>query len=296
MVSNPEPVIWHPLVFDEGQLWFKNPRRYSRTFRLNEPSIPLSDIVKLPRELFTEKKRVVLSYLLARAVWQYYDSDWMIRGWTKEAVHFMYEKRRDESGLFVDEPFLHAEPSIGSDSDDRTAARPCHQFPKILALGIMLIEINLGIKIEDERTAEICVDDKPMVNADAIIADRLSNDRKWLKEHSPYLTDAVRFCMNPSKVAHKHIEEKAQEEREHLYKHVVTPLRTLCEWSFKKQLDVAAINLPEPAKLLHRQSEPPAERRSDTDDLQSRFSRPVHSADIKGQSVDDLGQAFRYVL
>lgn len=295
LISSPEPVS-HPLVFDEGQLRFKDPRRYLRTFQLDTPSIPLRDIVRLPREELTEKKRFVLSYLLARAVWQYYESDWMIRGWTKDAVHFMYETRDDESGIFVDEPFLHTQPFTSGGDDGFEAAKQIHKFPKMLALGIMLIEINLGIRIEDERTPKSYVDGKLTANADAIVAEDISNNKKRLREYPSHLTSAIKFCTNPKKVVKKLNSKKAREQREHLYKHVVAPLRRLCEWSFNKELSIAAIDLPVPAIVFHRQSEQPAGPVSGTDELQSPFSIALHLEYIRSQSVDDLGQVFRYVL
>ncbi|KAK2596355.1 hypothetical protein N8I77_013249 [Diaporthe amygdali] len=294
LISSPEPV-WHPLVFDEGQLRFKDARRYSRTFQLDTPSISLKDIVRLPREHFTEKKRFVLSYLLARAVWQYYDSDWMIRGWTKDAVHFMYETRDDESGLFVDEPFLHTVSFTSGGNDDSDVTKQVHKFPKMLALGIMLIEINLGIRIEDERTPKSYVDGKLTANADAIIAEDISNNKKRLREYPGHLTSAIRFCTNPRKVVKKLSSKKAPEQREHLYKHVVAPLRRLCEWSFNKELSIAAIDLPVPATLLHPQSEQRTELVSGTDELESPFSTHLHPEDIRRQSADDVGPEFRYL-
>lgn len=291
LISSPEPV-WHPLVFEEGQLRFKGPRRYSRTFQLDTPSIPLREIVRLRREDFTEKKRFVLSYLLSRAVWQYYESDWMIRGWTKDAVHFMYETRDDESGLFVDEPFLHNDPLTSADNDDADMTKQIHKFPKILALGIMLIEINLGIRIEDERTDKSYVDGRLTANADAIIAEDISNNKKRLREYSDHLTSAIKFCTNPRKVIKKLSSKSVPDQREHLYKHVVTPLRRLCERSFQKNLNITAINLPQPASL-YRQVKQSAEVDSDTNESQFVFSTPLHLADIRSQSANDLGQSSR---
>lgn len=288
--SSPEPV-WHPLVVDEGQLRFKGPRRYSRTFQLDTPSVPLRDIIGLRREEFTDKKRFVLSYLLARAVWQYYDSDWMIRGWTKDAVHFMYQTRDDESGLFVDAPFLHTKPfTIDGQDEDEDAATRIHRFPKILALGIMLIEIILGTRIEDERTPESYVNDKLTVNADAIIAQDISKDKKRLVEYSEYLTNAIKFCANPKKVVKTLSTKNAQKQRESLYKHVVVPLCQHCELSFNKRLTIAAIKLPSSAVLSHQPPDQETEHESDTDDLQSHLLVPVQ---LEDRWRDNVGQGSR---
>jgi hypothetical protein len=53
--------------------------------------------------------RPLSSYLLANAVWGFYDSDWMRREWIKETVHFMFERRlKTPKGIFINEPFLSA--------------------------------------------------------------------------------------------------------------------------------------------------------------------------------------------
>ncbi|RYC64980.1 hypothetical protein CHU98_g1180 [Xylaria longipes] len=136
-----------PLAFSGDELKFKDSRHISRAIELDKPSIPLDKVVKLDHGTFTLKKRLVLSFLLAKATWQYYESNWMAREWNKNTVHFMFESRRHESGIFVDEPFLHTDfllkfmAADGSEDGQGAGAKMIHKFPKILALGIMLIEM-----------------------------------------------------------------------------------------------------------------------------------------------------------
>lgn len=134
-------------------LIFKGPTFPQQKFLLRESSFPLSKLLSTPG--LTGKRKFLLSYFLAKAFWQFYDSDWMQREWTKEAVHFMFERRgKTVKGIFVNEPFISARFYDYHQLCDPKDEYKAHQFPKILALGIMLLEIELGVKIEDYRMPE----------------------------------------------------------------------------------------------------------------------------------------------
>lgn len=81
----------------------------------------------------TTKQKVLLPYLLAKAVWQFYDSEWMEGKWTKDTVQFMLAWA--PNGVLIHEPFLSARfdkltKFTSQDIDDQF---PRHRFPKILA-------------------------------------------------------------------------------------------------------------------------------------------------------------------
>ena len=77
-------------VSDDG-LVFQGPGPLSQGFLLCASSVSLAELLKITK--LSRKMKLLLSYFLAKAVWQYYDSDWMQREWTKEMVHFMFERR-----------------------------------------------------------------------------------------------------------------------------------------------------------------------------------------------------------
>ncbi|KAK6821142.1 subtilisin-like protein [Apiospora arundinis] len=139
----------------------------------DRPSISLGqllgDLQQSPSDL-TEKIKEVLSWVLAKSVWQYYSSPWMRQPWNKERVHFLVERRyneegREVTGIFVNEPLLSVSIShsthITEDNTENTSkeadiaqcrlpsfGRPLHPIPKMLTLGVMLVEIQLGRPIE----------------------------------------------------------------------------------------------------------------------------------------------------
>ncbi|KAI0459791.1 hypothetical protein F5B21DRAFT_197985 [Xylaria acuta] len=279
-----------PLVFSEDELKFKDSRHISRTIKLDKPSIPLDQVIKLDHGTFTLKKRLVLSFLLAKATWQYYESNWMAREWNKNTVHFMFESRRRENGIFVDEPFLHTDfllkfmATDGSDDGQGAGAKMIHKFPKILALGIMLIEINLGVRIEDFRTPQsFGPDGKLTANADAIIAENLSKDEKKWKESSKTLKNAIKFCMNPGKVVKKLSRRDVASQREQLLQHVVKPLRRLCLRAFEGRLKLSAIDLPIPASKSGTETQPSTVKASPSGD--DNDCNNDHDKDSEGEST-----------
>jgi len=90
-----------------------------------------------------------LSIRLAKAVWECYTTPLMQNPWTKHDVHFILETRGEETGVFVDEPLLAITIPPHPVPDVPTKREYTHRIPKILGLGIMLMEIWLGRPIEE---------------------------------------------------------------------------------------------------------------------------------------------------
>ncbi|KAL2680520.1 hypothetical protein Neosp_008122 [[Neocosmospora] mangrovei] len=157
--------LWAYFLVRGPSLYFERYEEPPKLWKLKRPSISLGQLleeIRVSPSLLTEKMKEVLSWLLAKAVWQYYSSPWMREPWNKESVHFLFERRRtkegqDLTGIFVNEPLLSVSivPSpSGTDPSHQLApagkkpGRLFHPTPKILALGILLVEIQLGQPIE----------------------------------------------------------------------------------------------------------------------------------------------------
>lgn len=228
IISNRQKSQLKLAVSDDG-LVFLGSDGLSKGFLLDTSSISLADLLdELKHSL---KKKLLLSFLLAKAVWQFYDSNWMQKEWTKNTVHFMfaYEQRSDTpKGIFINEPFLSAR------FDDRHLSQSvdkefrAHQFPKILALGIMLLEIELGMKIESRRKPEyLGLDGKLTVNTDHFVAAELFNDDElWSKKDTfPGFKDIIGACLTPDDFM-PYLND-VQGLRDALEKCVVDPLQDL---------------------------------------------------------------------
>jgi hypothetical protein len=96
------------------------------------------------RNLSVEHK-ITLAYAIARAYWQLYTSDLMHTRWTSDDIWFMPIKTQNGSQIplraFVSFPFDQRNPSPAEylEIGDYT-----HQYPRILFLGVILLEIGLG--------------------------------------------------------------------------------------------------------------------------------------------------------
>jgi hypothetical protein len=170
----------------------------------------------------------------------------MQKEWTKETVHFMFERRsKTPKGIFINEPFLSA--SFDGCHRPRVADYEfrSHLFPKILGLGIMLLEIELGIKIEEHRMPEdLDPDGEPSVNADHIAAIDVFNNTGWDdKDTFGASKDVIGACLTPDNFTC--FVNDVQGLRNAFEKHIVNPLQTLYKtaWENPDTAHVRAIKL-----------------------------------------------------
>ncbi|KAK6523154.1 hypothetical protein TWF694_006049 [Orbilia ellipsospora] len=134
-------------LFDDGLELTPNKNDLS----LRTPSISLADVLASTNLRSDPQRKLLLSYLLAKAVWQFYDSDWMGEAWTKHSIHFMQQclDKMQRKAQLYHKPFISADLRGSIAHSDHASSRRSHIFPKILALGVMLLEIELGQDIED---------------------------------------------------------------------------------------------------------------------------------------------------
>ncbi|KAK8879700.1 serine threonine kinase [Apiospora arundinis] len=140
------------LSAQHGQLAFGSRLETSREWLPDHQAISLAEIIRDRKETITDKMKTVLSYLLAKAVWQFYDSEFLTHGLTKDDVYFLFECRQGTMGVFIDEPMIVAQfASPPAASTQPLSQGGIHRMPKILALGIMLLEIETRTSIEEHR-------------------------------------------------------------------------------------------------------------------------------------------------
>ncbi|EHK17752.1 uncharacterized protein TRIVIDRAFT_66654 [Trichoderma virens Gv29-8] len=214
----------------EQKLYFQESLDPLRYWGFDRPSISLGQLleeVSLSAEDMTEKRKEVLSWLLAKATWQYYNSKWMLKPWNKESVHFLSEQRRTEDGhqldgIFVNEPLLSISiaPQLFASEDTKACSqrrtdtksspkqrrlpfggKPVHPIPKILALGIMLMEIQLCRPIEtlheDPEWSQYCPNGKPNQNTNFKICRDLIAKKSFFDDISGPLEGLIRACIQP---------------------------------------------------------------------------------------------------
>ncbi|RAH79509.1 subtilisin-like protein [Aspergillus japonicus CBS 114.51] len=220
------------LTVTEGGLVLEGPGPLSRDFLLGVASVSLADLIRSVK--MTRKSKLFLAYILANALWQFYDSGWMQKEWTKETVHFMFEQDSTTSkGIFINRPFLSARFGGDKTGQEKDPGFRSHQFPNILALGILILEIELGIDIKDHRKPEdFDRNGNPTVNADHIAADEVFTRTEWDElETFVGLTTVIKTCLYPDHFQ-PFIHDR-QELRDAIQRHIVSPLRLCYENAWK---------------------------------------------------------------
>ena len=116
----------------------------------HRPGISLAKILQTHR--LTPNNKVVLAFILANSLCQFYESGWMDTKWCSQAVHLIEEDRsngpREKGVLFAQKPYLcvHFNNKDRSDEySDRDGE--IHNYPRVRALGIMMVEVAIGFPL-----------------------------------------------------------------------------------------------------------------------------------------------------
>ncbi|GKZ34748.1 hypothetical protein AbraIFM66950_005104 [Aspergillus brasiliensis] len=179
----------------------------------------------------SNKAKSHLAYTVAKSVWQYYNSPWMMTPWTHESIQLLFE----EAGLTGQErphPYLTTRiaRAIVKSRDFYDAHDLMHQYPHILALGILLIEIG----IKQPLTSDEC----PPPLSETVVNDYYT--RAWTTAQRSNLSDrvhslyeeAVNNCLNPEPFNAYSIQQggeaaQIKARQDVLYEKIVLPLKRL---------------------------------------------------------------------
>jgi len=205
----------------------------------SSPTISLSSV--LQNYHLKPKMKASLAYIVARSVWQFYDRDWMKTEWNGTTIEFLREvDKTTEDKLYVWKPyfaatFIQREPKCMDYCD---ATGKIHQYPRVLALGVMLVEIGLGCSW---RTSNEEVSAHSQLNGDWIWAMEKSQETKaWPDFDYPQYRNAVKNCLNnelfksaPYQSSPEQDKQQYKEgldkRRQILYEQVIHPLEALVE-------------------------------------------------------------------
>ncbi|KAJ5174596.1 subtilisin-like protein [Penicillium canariense] len=226
------------------------------------PGISLAKILRSYH--LTARMKVVLAYIIAYSVWQYYDSDWMKTKWTSETIQFMRESNTsaDQGKLFTWKPYL----SIHLNDEDSQCyeyskiAGMVHDYPRIRALGIMLVEIGTGFPLhKDEQQAQPSA---AKVNNELFTAISYTQDEKrWRDFDYPDYMSAARHYLAPDTFDQvPYVEESSacewrqgiKQRRNILYDKVVFPLEDLLQGTkwMEDYTNIAPLDMPSKATTM----------------------------------------------
>ncbi|KAI1132236.1 S8 family peptidase [Nemania abortiva] len=210
----------------------------------------------------TIEQKIKLSYTVARAFWQFYNSELMNVRWTSEDILLfrLDQKISDPEDIllrvFVSFPFGGQYKESPAESYDE--GHYTHRYPRILCLGIILLEIGLGQAIEMGNGSEIF--SVKHMNLIHMKAAKKLNELKKAKwdgfEAKDSFVEAVENCLesnnfkeptSPRRSRHQSDSNEKphlSERRNALYRKVVAPLFRLAKVGFEDSDEPPLIRVP----------------------------------------------------
>ncbi|KAL4935316.1 hypothetical protein BDV06DRAFT_217515 [Aspergillus oleicola] len=197
---------------------------------------------EVPR--ISNKGKSHLAYTIAKSVWQYYNSPWMMTPWTHESIQLLNEG----TGLIGQgkpHPYLTTKlaQAIAKSKDFYHASDLMHRYPHILALGILLIEIAAKQPLASE--------DCPYPLSETAINDYYT--WAWTTAHKSNLRDtvhslyeeAVNNCLNPELFGGYTIQQSSEVDeikarQNALYEKIVVPLKRLSD-AYRDDWDIQSL-------------------------------------------------------
>jgi hypothetical protein len=214
------------------KLFFVETLPETTTWVLNMPSVTLSSIAEHVCVKESAELRLLICAAVARAVWQLYGSGWWESYCTIDNFRFVWASSGKDASpqLHVDKPFFYNDMDEANDDDGKPGLS--HKAPMILALGIILLEVELGVRVENERDkSALSMEGRVDPNTDLLVAKHLcEDDAKWSEDDG--IRPIVRNCVtgNTFKSA-----KTPEELRQTLFRDVVEPLEELLRTSIDNE-------------------------------------------------------------
>ncbi|KAL7939067.1 hypothetical protein V8C35DRAFT_285615 [Trichoderma chlorosporum] len=158
-------------------------------------SISLADV--LNNYSLAPKTKLILAYILAKSIWQFYDSDFMSVCWNTKSIQLFREREDDDDD---DEPRIDWAPYYAFSLDQMTEGnsverlRPgqfLHRYPRVLALGAILYELGQKKHWKKKGTSSVsasCTNHIEPPTLEKIINDTSHKILKGVrKEEWPYI-------------------------------------------------------------------------------------------------------------
>lgn len=221
---------------------------WKRRKRLIADTASISLKTALYRYNFLPSSRVILMVIIAHSYSQFYTTKWMPRPWTKDDLHFLSEEDDFTKTwqLYPHRP--HLSTSFESEIPLKQYPPIAHRHPKILALGIMLLEVELGLDLQAKWKPKYSKrNGTPTINIDYLTAmDLLTEDTLWSDQDTMApVKEVIESCLQLELEGNYTVSD----ELKFMHEKVIAPLEHL--WHDTRagslsELDVARIQPMQP--------------------------------------------------
>lgn len=208
--------------FDGTQLWQSIPKQRLFTVDTSQPKVLLATLLERSPHKVTLKDRRILAVILARSLLQFCESSWITKKWSKVHISFLADYVGNKTNLqrpYVATSFDDSDEDTLIEEDDLFLAHP---NASVLALGIMLIEIDQWSVIEANRT------DGHMSNGEINVNTDLTTAQRLLDELSDDLHEnhksAIQACLAPKFTTKAKVSLEDADFRQGIYDNIVYPL------------------------------------------------------------------------
>lgn len=239
---------WRPhslgLDFEgDGRLW-KDKRLRRPSMSLNDIQDPdvgtsLKEILDRSSKLSLKERRR-LAVVLAHAVLHFCGGPWLNENWDKDNVSFFPQTKAGNGVADLSRPYLSAKFTNDDDSEEDPASLTHHEYPTILGLGVLLLELDLCGSIEERYAENEKVNGAANANTKLTTAERLfeeSVDQMYVRYRA-----AIDACLNCNWVMDDKglmIEDEAL--RTEMYHRIVAPLEEELETGWKIKPEALAL-------------------------------------------------------
>ena len=168
-----------------------------------------------------QKDRFLLTYIIASSILSLYQGPWLDHAWSKDQIVFLSQDG-DLATLDLSKPLLSTKCIDIDHSGSQPHPDNIHPEPRIAALGIVMLEIALGMAIESQR------DDGPLtLNTDLLNAyhmlDQMREDRATIPNH----LQAIQTCLQPEDILEEDLSNESKQQS--LHANIVGPLEAILE-------------------------------------------------------------------
>jgi hypothetical protein len=183
--------------------------------------ISLSDLIQNGYFLqrISQKDRFLLTYIIASSILSLYQGPWLDHAWTKDQIFFL-SHAGDLTTLDLSKPLLSTKCIATDHRGNQPHPDNIHPEPRIAALGIVMLEIALGIAIESRRDDGPLNSNTDLLNAYQLL-DQMQHDRNAIPKH----VLAIKTCLQPEDIFEEDFSNESKQQS--LHANIVGPLETI---------------------------------------------------------------------